>query len=1365
METIKEEEAANDVSNSTNINCSTCGNIIGDSTTNSSSSCSSCRHGTNASYASTSYFTEGISIAEKDVPTLASYRSLFRYANSWDYIMMVTGLILSIGSVILIPCYLLDNIFVVMEQYVRRDIPFNVAPTLYDAGFNYVIYIGVISIVALIIGFGVSACWEVVAERQAKNMRVQYYTALLRLSVPEHDRLDEKELMSRLSTDVLKAREGMGANVLPRIVQSVTTFVTGLIIAFIREWRLAAIMLSIAPVLLIVVVVMVIVVNRYAQQVAVAYMPADTIATKVLRAIRTIVSFGTIEKEVARYAQPLQRVETLAYRRVTTRAIASAVVYFLLYGSYAAAFWYAGTLVLRNELTTGGLVNVFFAVVLGNILAVGDIPPAIQRMGEARRAGIRIFDVIEHAQRMSTEGGCIITSVHGRIDFRSVDFRYPIAPNRPIIKNFSLTILPGETIAIVGTEGSGKSTLAQLLLRFYVAQFGTILIDGADISKANARSLRQVNRIIDYFQHPVIFTMSVMENVRMGGRNPNVPPSKEEVEAACRKAYAHEFISQLEDGYDTIIGDGGIELTIGQQQRIAIARAIIREPSILIMDEPTSSLAIGDEEKIIQQALEEASVKRTTLIVTHWPSAAQHAHRIVVLNDGEIIESGTHNQLLATRGAYMKLLVAENAEREAAKNETPDNDHSDNEEDEDNNNDANNEEEDDYGGEYIDPFADKQPKRSTNPETKVPVKDLKKKKDPKSKDQPPVQSIQDPDPPKHKLFIIRNGAKAGRIQKDIDGGKSHESDHLEETETKVPLIRLLKEAAPEKWFVLGGSLASMINGLVLPFFAWILAELLTSLMGVKKPDTLRQQSNFWALMVLTLANVSCLCRYAQGALFGRAGERLVGRLRVKALHNILHQRMAFFDKPENSTTALTQTLALDPVKVPPIITELWGEALLHLVTVVTGVSIAFAKGWNFAFLIIACFPAVSGASDLHVNAILRLGKRSAKAFERAVRIVKQSVPNFRMVIALGRDQTFEAYFEAASIAPYKVAIHAALISSGGYGLSQGLLIMIYAVSFGYGMSVVASDGYALRNMLIILFTIMFTITSGSTLMKLWGQYDEATTAALSVFRVMDAPTPDSRDLPDSPDKATPSPPSEDNKPKYDKGQITFRNVQFAFPIQPKTQVFRRLNLRIQPGRLVAIVGATQAGKSALIGMIPRFYDANKGRVEIDGQDVGAWSIDTLRAGMSLVEWDAALFGTTISECLEYGAVKATRNDAITAARYDTPIKDISSGELNAQRRQLIALGRALIRRPKVLLLDDPTRTSLIASSRISVAQHASTIVVLHHGRVVERGSHFDLLARRGYYYALACKQSVQRRVEPWDYMWSIGKKYVQTRSM
>jgi ATP-binding cassette subfamily B (MDR/TAP) protein 1 len=191
---------------------------------------------------------------------------------------------------------------------------------------------------------------------------------------------------------------------------------------------------------------------------------------------------------------------------------------------------------------------------------------------------------------------------------------------------------------------------------------------------------------------------------------------------------------------------------------------------------------------------------------------------------------------------------------------------------------------------------------------------------------------------------------------------------------------------------------------------------------------------------------------------------------------------------------------------------------------------------------------------------------------------------------------------------------------------------------------------------------------------------------------------------DKPVPETPTTTPEKDNPEYDKGQITFRNVRFAFPTQPDTLIFRRLNLRIRPGKLVAIVGATRAGKSALLGMIPRFYDANKGSVELDAQDVSQWDIDTLRAGMALVEWDAALFGTTVGECLEYGRPQTTRGEIVTAASaiglyswcsslpqgYDTPMSKLGA-ELNSQRRQLLALARALVRRPKVLLLDDPTR--------------------------------------------------------------------------
>ncbi|RKP05805.1 P-loop containing nucleoside triphosphate hydrolase protein [Thamnocephalis sphaerospora] len=619
METIQEEEDRSIELSTRDITCSTCRNAT----------TSSCQHDT-TSYLGTSFATEGVSIDERDVPKLASYRQLFRYADRWDLLMMAGGLLMSVGRGLAFPLttVVFHDIFAIFEDYVVRSKPFSEKPTLYAAGFPHVVYLGVISIVTLIVTFIESACWEVVAERQAKRMRINYYDALLKLSVPEYDRLQYQELITRMSVEVLRAREGMGVVAVPCIVAATATFVSGIIIAFVREWRLAAIMLSIVPVLLAVMVAMVLVVNRYAQRVAMAYMPADLIAARVLRSIRTITSLGTADVETNRYSTPLARVESLAYRRVTTRAFASAVVYFLLYGSYSAAFWYSGTLILRDEMTVGKLVNVFFAIVVGkSVLAIGEIPPALQRIAAARQAGLRVFDIIEYAKRVPKDTGTIVTSVRGRIAFRAVDFRYPAVPNKPIIKGFSLLIESGEKVAIVGTDGSGKSTLAQLLLRFYVAQFGAILVDDVDISRLNARSLRQ--HIGYVTQNPVIFTMTVLENVRMGARDPDVPPTREQVEDACRLAHAHEFIMELEDGYDAVVGDGGIHLTVSQQQRIAIARAIVKNPRILVMDEPTRLLKMNEED-IVQRAMDNAAEGRTTLIVSHWPSAAKNANRIGV---------------------------------------------------------------------------------------------------------------------------------------------------------------------------------------------------------------------------------------------------------------------------------------------------------------------------------------------------------------------------------------------------------------------------------------------------------------------------------------------------------------------------------------------------------------------------------------------------------------------------------------------------------------------------------------------------------------------------------------------------------------
>lgn len=488
-----------------------------------------------------------------------------------------------------------------------------------------------------------------VGEKSLATMRKDVYTKLLTMPMSYFTEKRVGELSNRISADLSLIQDAISF-ILAEFLRGVFTLIIGLAFIFWISSKLALIMLSVVPIIAVLAVVFGVRIRKMARKAQDKLADSGTIVQETFQGIAMVKAFTSEVNEISRYMKSITSVVHIAISNARYRGAFISFMIFSVFGAIAFVMWYGANMIQSGEMTIGALTMfVIFSMFVGGTFAgFADMFSQLQKTLGATQSVREILRETGESISLIEEDVATENIISGEVHFNEVAFSYPSRPDVTVLSNINMHALRGEQIAIVGQSGAGKSTIAGLLLQFYNPTSGQITFDNKDAKSFQLSQLRKQMAFVP--QDVILFGGSIRENIAYG----KPAATDAEIEAAARKANAHDFITKFPEGYATIVGERGVKLSGGQRQRIAIARAILKNPSILILDEATSSLD-SESEQLVQDALENLMKDRTSFVIAHRLSTIRNAHKIIVIDKGIVAEQGTHEQLMQKNGIYKKL--------------------------------------------------------------------------------------------------------------------------------------------------------------------------------------------------------------------------------------------------------------------------------------------------------------------------------------------------------------------------------------------------------------------------------------------------------------------------------------------------------------------------------------------------------------------------------------------------------------------------------------------------------------------------------------------------------------------------------------
>lgn len=1140
------------------------------------------------------------------------------------------------------------------------------------------------------------------------DLRNALYEHLQRLDFAAHDRLETGQAVSRAGSDVRMIQ--MLLAFLPLMVGNVIMLGLSLVVMAVLSPTLTLVALVVLPALAAGSA-------RMRDRVFPATWDAQQKAAEVagvveeaVTGVRVVKAFAAEERELARLEGNARALFASRMRNVAIQARLVPFIQTLPNLGLAALLLFGGNLVLDGRISLGTFLA--FNSYLLQLAAPARMLTMVLAAGQMARAGaVRILELLDSAPKVTERPDAHpLGDVAGDIAFNDVRFAYSSGTPRasgstqPLLDGFSLRIRPGERVALVGPSGSGKSTVALLLPRFYDVDAGAVTLDGVDVADLRLDELRRSIGVV--FEDPFLFSASIRDNIAYG--RPDA--TDEQVRAAAEAAEADEFIEVLPAGYDTVVGERGLTLSGGQRQRITLARALLTDPRILVLDDATSSVD-PTVEAGIHATLRRLMAGRTTIIVAHRPSTVALADRVVMVDGGRVAADGTHADLMATSARYRELLTGE------------------------------------APGPVRPPVAGRAPAVAVAAERLAPAAGV------------PLRG--------------RGGMGAGAGAGALRGGHGFMEAMVADDKlvaqvaalppaTDQPDIDPVAAAAPDPGFRLSHFVRPWRGALAVG----VALAALDALAGLAGPALVRagvaggvQDGRRGALVAASaafalVALADWWALWAGARWTGRLSERLLYVLRVKVFAHLGRLGLDFYEREMAGRIMTRMTSDIEALA------QLFQQGLVTLVVAgltALGVAVAlFVLDWRLAAAAMTVVPPLA--------VLTWWFRRTSDAAYALVRdkvagvmaSLQEGLSGVRVTQAFARQDRNYSEFRQVAGEHLDARLEGNRLSATYFPTVELLGQVATAVVVGYGAGLVRAGSLTPADLIAFVLYLNLFFAPVTQLSQVFDMAQQAKAAAEKLSELLATPV----SVPDRPGAVAPAALT---------GALALEGVRFRYPGE-RAWALDGVDLALAPGETVALVGRTGAGKSTVVKLLARFYDPTEGRVTADGVALVELSAAGYRRQLGLVPQEAHLFSGTVFDNIAYGRPEASPAEVEAAARavgahefvaslpdgYATEVSE-RGRSLSSGQRQLLALARARLVDPAVLLLDEATsnldlatearvqaamgalsqgRTTVIVAHRLATAARAGRIVVLDGGRVAEEGTHAELLARGGLYAAM-----------------------------